>query len=207
LPIFVSVDTTPDDVRRRREAIRRAYNVADGDLFVVTGSRLIPEKGFDLLIRAIDNLPAHVRCRTKLLLVGRGPEETALREQARRCGLADAIHFSDWMEHDEFMGHLGAADVVVHPARFDAYGGITLSAMVAGMPLIASRGAGAAADRVAHGHNGWLYDANDVTALAHWLEVAFADRATLARLGQNARATAEAFAPERGVRWLVSNLV
>ena len=207
LPIFVSVDGSPDEYRSRREAIRRTYHVGEDDLFVVTGSRLIPEKGFDLLIRAIDSCSSHVRSRTKLLLIGRGPEETALRDQARRCGLAESIYFSDWMEHDDFMQHLGAADVVVHPARLDAYGGITLSAMVAGMPLIASRGAGAAVDRVEHAQNGWLYDAEDTAALAHLLETAFSDRATLARLGQNARATAEAFAPDRGARRLASQLL
>lgn len=198
LPISVGAADDLDVCRRRRAEIRKKYGVLEGDLFVVTGSRLIFEKGFDLLITGVSKVREELRCKIKVLVVGKGPEKAALSGLASELGLTDAVFMEDWMSSDDFMAHLCAADLSVHPARFDAYGGITLSAMLAGVPVLGSSGAGSAVDRLDHGVNGWLYEADDVYKLAFWLERAISDRACLVRMGEAAGRTAKMHGPEAG---------
>jgi glycosyltransferase involved in cell wall biosynthesis len=206
LPILVAVDKAPDEYRGRRAEIRARYNARDADLFVVTGSRLIREKGFDLLIDALACLDNVTRSRVRVLIVGKGEEKPDLLHRALDENVADAVFFEDWMGHDDFMAHLGAADLAVHPARYDAYGGITLSAMVAGVPVVGSDQAGSARERIEHGVNGWLYRAEDVTELAQWLATAVAHRDALKAMGVSARRTAERYSPAAGATTLLQSL-
>jgi glycosyltransferase involved in cell wall biosynthesis len=207
LPVVVDVDESVADYRERRVDIRNRYNISDEELFIVTGSRLIREKGFDLLIRAMAGLDAEIRKRVKLLLVGKGPERQALIQQTVASDLTGTVFLEEWMSPHDFLLHLGAADIAVHPARFDAYGGITLSAMAAGLPVIASNRAGSAADRVEHGVNGWLYDGEEVSELGKWLSVAFRNRGMLARMGLAARKTAESHSPRVGAVTILDHCI
>ena len=67
--------------------------------------------------------------------------------------------------------------------------------MAVGIPVIGSRMAGSAADRIEHGVNGWLYDCEDVVALANWIRKAHHNRAGLRTMGDAAYATARANGP------------
>lgn len=207
LPILVAVDKNTEEYRKHRAEIRTKYGVRDDELFIVTGSRLIHEKGFDLLIQALTKLDDYTRSKMKLLLIGKGPEKPALIRQVSENKLDRSVYFEDWMDHQEFMVHFGAADLAVHPARFDAYGGITLSAMVAGIPVVASNQAGSAIDRIEQGVNGWLYDCGDTSQLAHWLTVAFQNRDLLKAMGLSARQTAEQYGPNIGASLIVENVL
>lgn len=75
------------DARRRT----RAHLGLPADAFVIGGvGRLVPGKRFDVLIRALAELPADC----VLLLVGGGPEEPALRRAARAAGVAERVLFA-----------------------------------------------------------------------------------------------------------------
>jgi glycosyltransferase involved in cell wall biosynthesis len=207
LPIFIDVGGRVEEYRQKRDVIRAKYRVTKEGLFIVTGSRLIHEKGFDLLIKALSFLSEEVRRQVTLLIVGKGPERPALEQQVVEQKLDGSVYFEAWMDPEDFMAHLGAADLAVHPARFDAYGGITLGAMIAGLPVVASDQAGSAVDRIEPGVNGWLYPAMDISQMAHWLNLAFQDREALKAMGLSARQTAEKYRPEAGARFVMEKLV
>jgi glycosyltransferase involved in cell wall biosynthesis len=118
----------------------------------------------------------------------------------------DNVHLMGWMPGDEFQLAVAAADVFVHPARFDAFGGGTLFAMAAGTPLIGSLGAGAVVERVRNGHNGLTYDAEDIGALAGHLAALAEDESLRKRIGPEGRSTAEMWPPEKGVEILLSSI-
>jgi glycosyltransferase involved in cell wall biosynthesis len=206
-PIFVSVEKPLDAYREHCKEIREKYGVSDEDLFITTGSRLIHEKGFDLLIQAIAMLDDSIKAKIKLLIVGRGPEKEALEGQVLSCRLEGQVFFEDWMDYDALMAHIGSSDLAAHPARFDAFGGTTLSAMVAGTPVLGSRQAGSASERIVHGKNGWLYHSMDVASLAHYLAVAVQEKPKLKSMGRSARQTAEKWSPALGVRLMKEHLV
>jgi glycosyltransferase involved in cell wall biosynthesis len=99
-----------------------------------------------------------------------------------------------------------AADFFLHPARFDAFGGGTLYAMAAGVPAVASDGAGSAVDRIRDGENGLLYPREDVSALADRIRRMLRDDEARREMGRRARLTAEEWPPERGARLLYAAL-
>jgi glycosyltransferase involved in cell wall biosynthesis len=127
------------DEVRRKEA--RAFHGLPEDAYVVGGvGRLAPGKRFDLLVRALSRLPGDVR----LLLVGGGPEETALRRSARALGVADRVVLTGERPYlpaprDEAPGLvdlLSAMDVLVSPSAQEAFGLAVVEALAAGLPVL-----------------------------------------------------------------------
>jgi glycosyltransferase involved in cell wall biosynthesis len=166
LPLPVPVPDQLAALRQRRDEFRHRVGAGPSDFLIVTGSRLVPDKGFDLLLRSITKLSPDDRERIRLLIVGSGPEEMNLKALAQDLGLGDRVKFEPWMDFPDFCGYMSAANLVVHPARFDAYGGITLTAVALGVPVVGSKGAGAALDLIDDGKTGFLYDAENVDDLA-----------------------------------------
>ncbi len=206
LPIPTPAWTNLEEIRGRRAELRRRFGADDDRLFVASGSRFVREKGYDLLLEALARLGAAERGRIKLLLVGSGPEEQALKALARERGLGDRVVFEPWMESDDFIACLAAADVVVHPARFDGYGAAALLAASLGVAVVGSTKAGAAAELIEPGVSGFLYEPEDVEALAGHLR-RFLEQPELATaLGEAALRRADRWSPERTAEVLVRRL-
>lgn len=102
--------------------------------FAVAVGRMVALKGFDVLIEAWRDVPEPF----DLVLVGRGPQLEAWQRQVQRMGLAGRIHFPGWVSEEEKVRLLKAADVYVHPARFESFPFSLLEAMAAGAPLVCS---------------------------------------------------------------------
>jgi glycosyltransferase involved in cell wall biosynthesis len=107
---------------------------------VLAAGRLVPIKGYDVLVHALGHLP--LRERPTLVIVGAGPEEPRLRRLAAACavdlrlpGLVSASRLAAWM---------AAADLFVHPCRSLPNGRsegapvVVREALAAGLPVIAS---------------------------------------------------------------------
>ena len=202
LPIFIEVGDRPEGFAERRREVRARYDVLDDEVLYVAASRFIHAKGFDLLIRAAAQIDRSLLKRFRLLLVGHGPEESAIRRLIAEHGLGDRVIIEAWMEPAQFEATVASADVFVHPARFDAFGGGTLHAMAAGVPVIGSEGAGTVVERVEHGVNGLIFRNENVGELAAHLAHFLAHPEGIPQMGAEARKTAEAWPPERGARIL-----
>ena len=198
LPIFVEVPQDLAAARAGATAIRQRHGVQNGEVFLVAGSRLLWEKGYDLLFEALAMLEPPLAQRFRLLLVGSGPEEPKLKALINERHLADRCTMVGWLPAADFMDTIAAADAFVHPARFDAWGGGTLHAMALGVPVIGSSGAGAANDRVQHGVSGLIYQNDDPALLRDCLRQVLENPATLKAMGAKARETAERWTPANG---------
>jgi glycosyltransferase involved in cell wall biosynthesis len=189
-----------------RETIRRRFSASPSDFFVVTGSRLVPSKGFDLLLTAIAQLEPEFRSRIKLLIVGSGPERDRLEDQIRSEEMQAIVRIEPWMEFSDFCGCIGAADVVIHPAREDAYGGITLTAVAMGVPTIGTRQSGSAMELIEDGRSGFLYDAADTAALTGYVRQLMQDKQRCASMAEATRQAAAKWTAERLAATLVTRL-
>ncbi|MET9965710.1 glycosyltransferase [Streptomyces sp. NPDC006356] len=127
------------DEVRRKEA--RAFHGLPPDAYVVGGvGRLAPGKRFDLLVRALHRLPGDVR----LLLVGAGPEEAALRRTAQRLGVAERMVLAGERPYLPLPGDdapglaalLSAMDVLASPSPEEAFGLAVVEALAAGLPVL-----------------------------------------------------------------------
>ncbi len=163
---------------------------ADGRL-LVSISRLVEQKGLDVAVRALAELPDDVR----LAALGEGPERARLEALARDLAVGERLLLPGRV------GDVGAwlrrADVVVHPARWEGFGLALLEAMLAARPVVASA-VSSIPEIVADGETGVLVPPNDVPALASALGELLEDPARAERLGQAglARARSE-FSVER----------
>ena len=91
---------------------------ADGSKLLAVG-RLVPKKGFDVLLRAMAQ-PAAAGCR--LTLVGDGPEEASLRSLAAQLKLGERVIFAGAKPNREVRDLMGGAGVFVLPCREAADG-------------------------------------------------------------------------------------
>jgi len=179
-----------------RALSRKRWMEDDRALLLGCVGCLLPEKGQDLLIRALPlvrrRLPG---CR--LLLAGDGPSRAGLERLARECGVGEAVRFAGWVE--DIADVYRAMDVFLFPSVAEPLGSSLLAAMAHGLPVVARRG-GAVPEVIAHGSNGLMIDGADPAALAAAVINMADDPAIAERLGRAARQTIErSFSAERMV--------
>jgi glycosyltransferase involved in cell wall biosynthesis len=79
-----------------------------------------------------------------LEIIGEGPERSKLAARTRQLGLDDAVRFTGWLGRPEVADRMRQADVFVMPSLCESGGNVVLEAMVAGLPVIATRWGGPA---------------------------------------------------------------
>jgi teichuronic acid biosynthesis glycosyltransferase TuaC len=94
---------------------------------------LIPRKGHDLVIEALAGLPGW-----QLLIVGSGPERTALEALAARLGVGDRIRLVGQVPHADLPRYYGAADLLVLASQREGWANVLLESMACGTPVVAS---------------------------------------------------------------------
>jgi teichuronic acid biosynthesis glycosyltransferase TuaC len=100
---------------------------------IISVGHLIPRKGHDLVIRALAELPG-----LDLLVVGRGPEEEALRRLAQGLGLADRVRFCGAVAQEELHVYYSATDILVLASDREGWPNVLLEAMACGTPVAAT---------------------------------------------------------------------
>lgn len=138
--------------------------------FVLFAGRLAPQKGLDVLLRALPR----VRERHPglgLVALGDGPLAGELRGLASELGLAEWVRFAGHVDRARVAAHLQACRALCAPSIVDRHGqseatpSVLLEALAAGARLVATD-AGGVPDLISPGHNGWLALANDPADLA-----------------------------------------
>lgn len=125
-------------------------------------------EGLDLLLDALPRLLQR-RPDVRLLLVGGGPQEAALKAQAQRLGLADKIVFTGRVPHHEVTRYYNLIDVLAYPRHSMRLTELVtplkpLEAMAQGRLLVASD-VGGHRELIQHAKTGWLFTAGDAQAL------------------------------------------
>ena len=178
---------------RARAPLRAAARAALGvpaDAFVVIGlGRLVPVKGFDVLVRALPALVAAVPT-ARVLLVGDGPERPALEAQAAALQVGDHLRITGAAA--DVVPWLAASDVLAAPSRNEGMGRALVEAMALGVPVVAAA-VGGIPTVVSDGECGRLVPAEDAPALAAALGALGRDEALCGKLGAAAVRRAEAF--------------
>jgi glycosyltransferase involved in cell wall biosynthesis len=149
-----------------RAALRAEFGLPENQCLLGSVGRLIPQKGFDILLPAIAQLP---RQDIHLLIVGIGSQEESLRAQAMNLGIQHRVHFAGYRRDVPRL--LGALDLYVHASRFEGMPIALLEAMAAGCPVVASAVDGNR-EVVEDGVHGWLVPSENSQALAHAIQAA-----------------------------------
>lgn len=126
-------------------------------------------EGLDLLLEALPQL-LRQRPGLRLLLVGGGPQEAALRAHAERLGLTAAVRFTGRVPHQEVQRYYDLIDLLVYPRHSIRLTELVtplkpLEAMAQGRLFVASD-VGGHRELIRDGETGRLFRAGDVAALA-----------------------------------------
>ncbi|HXF81492.1 MAG TPA: glycosyltransferase [bacterium] len=169
--------------------VRAAYGLPADAPLVVTASRLAPEKSVDLVLEAFAHLAAGRSAR--LLVVGGGPAEAALRAQAERLGLAGRVVFTGLLPHRRALECLAAGDLFLYASRTETQGLVVAEAMAAGLPVVAVD-AGGVSEAVVDGRTGFLVGP-EAAALAAHAALLLDDEPRRQAMASAARAAAAAY--------------
>jgi glycosyltransferase involved in cell wall biosynthesis len=156
---------------------------------IVAAGRLADAKNYPLLLDALAQLRRTVPAR--LFILGQGEREAALREQAARLGLTDAVVWCGFQRNP--WRYIARADVFALSSRYEGFGNVLVEAMACGVPVVATSSPGTR-EIVSDGIDGFLVDRHEPAALASALERILTDGALRERMAQAARVTAGRFA-------------
>jgi len=136
--------------REARQRLAARLGTGDGALVVAVG-RLLPIKGFDVLVRALPRIAASV-AGVRLLLVGPnrvdsrfGDYRQHLEGLALGAAVGDRLSFAGSVPLEQVRDLLAAADVVAIPSLEEGGNKVLLEAAAVGTPFVATRTAGNAA--------------------------------------------------------------
>jgi len=165
-----------------RGAARRRMGLRDSDYVVGLCGRFWPEKNHPQLIDAMAQLRDE-GVPVKAVLVGGGPDESAVREYVRARGLADAVIFAG--EQKDVRPYIAAFDVGVLCSTMETFSVAALEIMAMGRPMVLSA-LGGASEMVLEGKNGFLFPVGDTRAFVGHLRSLY-DASRRSAMGSKAR--------------------
>ncbi|HEY2736450.1 MAG TPA: glycosyltransferase, partial [Polyangiales bacterium] len=158
-------------------------------LRVLLFGRIKPYKGVDVLLRAACEMRHDALAKVSIHIVGQpfmdlAPFEATIREH----GLSDHVKLEPrFIADEEVSSLLASADVITLPYREIDASGVLMTAISAGVPIVASR-VGLFAELLRDGEHGRLIDVDDHVGLARALEELVLDDELRRRIGANVRA-------------------
>lgn len=189
LPPGIAQDRrAPPNAAEIREGFRKEFNLADDDLLLVQIGSGFKTKGVDRSLKAVAALPAPLKKRTRLFVIGQD-DPKVFQLQSATLGLGDNVQFLKG--RSDIPRFLLGADLLVHPAYNENTGTVLLEALVAGLPVLVSAVCGYA-HYIAQADSGLVLDEPFVqTQLNGYLAHMLTDTAQRAAWGRNGLAFAE----------------
>lgn len=167
---------------------KAALGLDNSPVFLYVG-RLSPEKRVREFVEAWAEIFSEeaVPPRMRLLIVGGGPEEGALRRAVADLGQAGSVTVAG--PKDDLLPYYRAADVFILPSAAAGLSNSMLEAMACGVAIMAGS-AGGAVEAVEPGVSGCLFNPRNRQELKDCLRGYMADRSLAVKMGERARKTA-----------------
>ena len=170
-------------------ALKNELGKKAGEIWLVNTARLVHQKAFDVLIRALLFLPNRVKC----MVVGQGEEEGMLRALTTELGLTDRVIFTGQVDRQVVTKYRLVSDIFVMPSRSEGLGNAGLSALASRLPFITTAADGLAEYSFAtdaespYGRTAWVVEVDNPQAIADAVEDILAHPEEAKRVATNAR--------------------
>ncbi|MCI0532806.1 glycosyltransferase family 4 protein [bacterium] len=170
-------------------ALEKKLGKKEGDIFLITTSRLVYKNAVDDVVRALPLLPQNI----KFLVIGIGPDEEMLRSFAKSEKVEERVMFLGEIKNSELPKYLQASNIFIRPSRSEGMGISFVEAFAAGIPVIATQEGGIADFLFDPEKNpdkpptGRAVDANSPEAIARAIELVLTDKETTRNMVENAR--------------------
>ncbi|MEZ2317599.1 MAG: glycosyltransferase family 4 protein [Microcoleus sp.] len=104
--------------------------------------RLVPYKCADIVIEAIGRLDPVIKNKTRLTIVGDGPERNNLENRVQELKLGEIVSFAGWVNQQETLDYYKKADIFCFPSIREFGGAVVMEAMACGLPCIVANNGG-----------------------------------------------------------------
>ena len=177
---------------RELALLKETLGKKEGDIFIITTSRLVTKNAIDDVIRALPLLSRNI----KFLILGVGPDEVLLRSLSEELGVANRVSFLGQVDHKDMPKYLKISNIFVRPSLSEGMGNSFVEAMAAELPVIATQEGGIAdflfdpeinSDRPPTGR---AVPPRDPKAIAEAVEAYLSQPSTTQLIVDNARALA-----------------
>jgi len=148
-----------------REETRATLGLPAESIIIGFVGRFSEQKAPEVLLRAFTKV-AYTQPLLRLAMIGWGEQEDKLKAMADQAQLAGRI---DWLGEQPGQQSMKAFDVFALPSRYEGMPYVLLESLVAGLPIVCTRTAGAPL-MVESGVNGELIEQNDPAGFAAALE-------------------------------------
>ena len=192
---LVNVVYNPIDVDRICRMSGDATDIRCDKPVVVSVGRLIYSKGFDILLKAFQNVKRHIDCR--LMILGRGTERQRLEALAETLGIKEDVMFMGF-DHNPFK-FMHKAQLFCTATRYEGLGNAIIEAMALGLPVIATDCRSGPGETLGAGKYGILVPTENPGAIAEAILKVLSDRDLRTRLSDLSIKRAADFSPEKSL--------
>lgn len=154
-------ERTPAERDRLRVALRDELGLPHDCSVLITVGRLTTQKGHDVLVPAIPHIVESYP-NTHFVWAGEGPLQKNLQQMIKDYGIERYVTLLG--RRNDMPDLLNAADLFVHPTRFEGQPFSLIEAMAAGLPIVTTVASGIQ-EVIQHEEHGLLCPVDDVRAL------------------------------------------
>lgn len=175
------ISTSDDDIRR----LKKQYKVPqDVPVFIYSG-RMIWYKNIELILDACAMLKKN-GINFKLIMLGFGADELAIKRQIRKSGIAgNVIWTGKILDRKQMQDYYAMSDILLFPSVFDTNGLVVREAAACQTPSLLVRNS-CAAEGIEDGKTGFLC-MESAHSIARTLESVISNTALLKTIGKNAQ--------------------
>jgi glycosyltransferase involved in cell wall biosynthesis len=149
-----------------REQLRKNFGFSGSVVF--SAGRLVPWKGFDVLLDVIVLLRKKIPD-VKLCIAGSGPQRLALSHRIASLHLESVVTMLGDVPHHKLMEYISASDCFVLNTGYEGLSHQLLEVLALGTPIV-STNVGGNPELIANGETGILVGYNDLSALLNAIE-------------------------------------
>lgn len=179
-----------------RAAIRAGWGASPDARIVLYCAKLQPWKRPQDLLRAFAKAQLG---NSILIMAGEGPLRAELERETVRLQISDRVRYLGFVNQSQLPSIYTAADLLVLPSSYEAFGVVVNEASLCGCPVVASDCVGAARDLIAPIDAGLIYPSGNVEALKQTLEQVLSDRIRLSELRLAVRRRMETWSPRENI--------
>lgn len=165
---------------------------------IVSAGRLVPWKGFDLLIELMPDLPDW-----QLVIVGDGPEYEQLNVKCQKLNVANRVKFTGAISRGELLDYLSEASIFALNTSFESFSFQIVEAMNAGVPVVATK-IGNLEEIMENGKDGLLVQPNNKMEFLAAIKKIDQDENFRKHIVENAKKKAREFSIEKTVNKLMA---
>lgn len=122
----------------RRQEMRDRLGISDDVFLLGAVGRLVPQKNYERALEGFAKAVGRSEKPMRMLIIGQGPLEEALRSQVADLGISQQVIFAGALAREDVYAYLSAIDGMLMASIFEGFCNAAVEAVMAGAPICAS---------------------------------------------------------------------